>query len=193
MAAAGDYVVVVGGHTDAHVNLSSDLADGAVLDSNKGAWHAMAAAPQPVGAESPAVWDGTELIVLTANGTVLGNDPIGNRWRSIGTPLDRPRIYASIVWTGKEVLVGNGLDPSSQDGSGNPYRKIDGERAFSPSTGRWRALPTSGVDGASLWTGSEWLRFTAGVERNRRLARRRRGRTTPHRTRGATCRRSRAT
>ena len=80
-------------------------------------------------------------------------------WSTIpAAPLSN-RLFASVAWTGKELIVWGGNDSPS----GQPHN--DGA-AYNPTTREWRKLPPSPLTrrggAAAVWTGSEVV-FWGGV------------------------------
>jgi len=111
-----------------------------------------------------AVWAGDKMIVWGGQGdwnAFLNTgglyDPVLDRWTAMRTEgaCPSPRSATAAAWTGSEMILWGGyiMDPRGQD-----VLLGDGGR-FSPSTGRWAALPTgAGSPGprcasAAVWTG----------------------------------------
>lgn len=128
------------------------------------------------GAPSPrsyatTVWTGTEFIVWGGMGpvatwpqqTALYHDgyrynPATGTWRlmsTVGAPS--PRLNATGIWTGSELIIWGGNDFSSP----LPLSPAMGGGRYDPVTDTWHALPPSGLSprGAStvIWTGKELL------------------------------------
>lgn len=78
--------------------------------------------------------------------------PGADRWRPIPAPPLAPRIRASSIWTGTEMLVWGGQ-------AGTEFL-ADGA-ACDPAADRWWPIPTSPLSGRVLaameWTGTELL------------------------------------
>ena len=168
VAALGDEVLVIGGLPRDHLgDPLSTLRDGALLSADGTSWRRVADAPVALGTEASAVWTGSELIALAADGSVLSYEPATNRWQQLGRITGAARVYATAGWTGNEMLVGGGLDPSrprsAEQGSG--WERATGAVAFDPSKRAWRTIPAPGpgvdVVGASVWTGTTWVSASA--------------------------------
>lgn len=91
---------------------------------------------------------------------VVGGDTADD-WSSLGPgPVDG-RAFASVVWTGTEVIVWGGEGKSDAD-------VLNTGAAFDPSTGRWRDLPPAPIAGrsghAAVWTGEEMIVCCGAVE-----------------------------
>ena len=105
------------------------VVDGARYDPAADRWRPMAALPAAFGldeswASAVAVWTGTEVVALPAEGPVVAYDPGADRWRivSVGADVDPWRAR----WSGSEVVV---LEVSGR------------LEALDPVTGTWRTLP----------------------------------------------------
>jgi len=167
VVALGDDVLVVGGRPRAHLDDPlSTLRDGAMLRADGTAWRHVADAPVALGNEDAAVWTGSELVALSADGVVLSYEPGADSWQELGRVSGPLRAYATAVWTGSEMIVGGGVDtstprPADQGG----WERATGAVAFKPSSKSWRTIPApgSGVDlaGASVWTGTALVRASA--------------------------------
>jgi hypothetical protein len=76
-------------------------------------------------------------------------------WSALPRAPISPRAGASVVWTGRELLVWGG-----DSGLHGEDLHADGA-AYDPGTGRWRALPPSPLSArvgqAAAWTGSEMI------------------------------------
>lgn len=117
-----------------------------------------------------AVWTGREMIVWggyelkwrgsyfsTDYRTDLGRyDPATDTWRTTVHPDGPQVIFASAVWTGREMVVWGGQsDQTAHVGTG---------AAYDPAKGTWRAMTTAdepaGRSGpAAAWTGQEVVYF----------------------------------
>jgi hypothetical protein len=77
------------------------------------------------------------------------------RWSALRRAPITPRGDASVVWTGRELLVWGG-----DSGSQGEKLHADGA-AYNPRTGRWRRLPAAPLDArtgqAAAWTGTEMI------------------------------------
>lgn len=168
VVAAGEDVVVVGGASSpVATDGLADRRDGARLDVALGTWRTMADAPAVLGAESPAVWTGTEVVAVDRDGTAWAYTPATDAWRRVATRLGG-RLWPSVAFTGTELLVAGGREPDGGppgQGGGGPAA---GGYALDVSTGRRRDLPSPGgaddLTGAARWTGREWVRATGAVD-----------------------------
>ena len=157
----GRQLIAVGGSRE-EPNGFQTFGDAASYDPATGTWSHLAPLPAPR-QDSPAVWDGTDMLVV--GGERLGPqgphryprglsfDPSTDRW----VPLPRmayPRTGAAAVWTGSRMLVWGG----GTIASGGKVAPPHGE-AFDPATDRWSALPMSPLQGrdtpVAVWTGSQ--------------------------------------
>jgi N-acetylneuraminic acid mutarotase len=139
-------------------------ARGEAFDPDTETWRAVAESPlapeqQPLGA-----WTGHELVLFVSGiSAVDGNalpselaraaayDPATDTWRRIA-PLPEPRVGATSVWNGRELLVVGG-----RDGNGSPARV---GLAYNPATDGWRRLPameTGRMQAVAVWTGDRLL------------------------------------
>src|SRR5437763_4098242 len=116
------------------------LARAAAYNPAANAWRRLA--PLPGGVAATAVWDGREVLVLTAGGAGFGLDPAANRWRRL-TRLGFGGTGAAVAWTGRRLPV---WDSRSAGGA-----------AYDPAANRVAALPRSPLrarqDFVSAWTG----------------------------------------
>ena len=112
---------------------TSTASQVAVGNSGPSIAHSSAATPPPASAQQ----------LLSGHWSVLPAAPIA------------ARAGGSVVWTGSELLVWGGAE-----GDQDQERYRDGA-AYSPSTGRWRLLPSAPlsarVDQATVWTGTEMI------------------------------------
>lgn len=158
----GKELVVAGGLTTEPNRPDRTLRDGAAYNPVTGKWRKIA--PMPMdhwGAK--AVWDGKEVLFLGgsvgAPGTGvrladrgLAYNPATNRWRWLPV-MQYPRSGFAAVWTGRQVLIWGGLTAAS-------IPPPHGE-AYTPSTGKWTALPASPLRGradpTAVWTGRQMI------------------------------------
>lgn len=109
------------------------LGDGASYDPRTSTWTVLPPSPLHAG-PAAGIWMGTEVAVWElsagqpmphlASGAAF--DPITNTWKSITAPSGDVEPEASLLWTGREVMVpGNGGD----------------WWAFNPDADSWRHLP----------------------------------------------------
>jgi len=124
-------------------------------------------ASPPIGfitSRSPAVWDGTRLLVWPGDGggasmpiTPIAYDATTDTWTSLPQPPVERRQSAASVWTGSEWIVWGGTNdgPDLNDGV-----------AFNPVTGTWRTLSASPLSARrvnGVWTGTEMLIAAGGT------------------------------
>lgn len=138
-------------------------ADGAAYDPAANRWRKLAASPLAGRQRPSGAWTGRELIVFggsDADGHPLRGaaayDPVTDRWRRIAA-LPAPRLGATAVWDGREVLAVGGT--GAPRGGRSPALAAVG-LAYDPTTNRWRRLPPmeSGREGAAaVWTGTQLL------------------------------------
>lgn len=130
---------------------SKTFKSAAAYDPVTRSWRWIAPMPWPT-AGGTAVWDGTEMLVLSGR-HAMAYDPATDRWRRL-PPMAYPRYGASAVWTGRRMFVWGGATIASDGKVAPPH----GE-AFDPSTNRWSALPASPLRGRLdpivLWTGKQ--------------------------------------
>jgi N-acetylneuraminic acid mutarotase len=142
--------------------------DGVAFNPKTNRWRRLSRSPL-AGSQHPlGAWTGHEVIVLVGNTDPNGKawpsrlaraaayNPSTDRWRRL-PPIPRQRGGANAVWDGHELLVVDGISLAENGSPGVPARV---GYAFSPTTGRWRALPPmeSGRFGAAAaWTGKELL------------------------------------
>jgi hypothetical protein len=88
-------------------------------------------------------------------------DPAADRWRPLAAAAaPSPRVGASAVWTGHEMLVWGGTSPTcGPSGSGGPC--ADGA-AYDPATDTWRPIASDPAAPArsghvAAWSGTEML------------------------------------
>lgn len=76
-------------------------------------------------------------------------------WRSVPAPPSAAIQDAAAVWTGRELVIWGGSDPSGHLPAGG----LRAGYAYQPATGRWQTLPPApvGADGTpeGVWTGSD--------------------------------------
>jgi len=116
------------------------LARAAAYNPQTNTWRRLA--PLPGGTAAKAVWDGREVLVLTAGGALFAYDPGTNAWRRLAR-FGPAHLGAAVAWTGKRLLVWGG--------------KSAGGFAYDPATNRTATLPKSPLqareDPAAAWTG----------------------------------------
>ncbi len=156
--ALGERVIVVGGRNRSDINGPASMTDGAILEVKADAWRPTALAPVAMGGEMPAVWTGTQLLVMTSMAELIDYNPTSDRWRSLGAVPLSPRPFAVTAWTDSKMLVWGGYSPRGPgDDPGAALTPLRNGATYDPATGVWRALPPAGGPpaGASLWTGTD--------------------------------------
>jgi hypothetical protein len=140
------------------------LARAAAYNPATNTWRRIA--PLPVSGmrfNGTAVWDGRELLVVGAGKTAqsaYAYNPVTNRWRRLA-PLPSGRFGASVVWTGRRLLLWGG-----QIGR---YSKLVDSRdglAYDPKADRWSTIPRWPLPargGSSFaWTGRALIVWGGG-------------------------------
>jgi hypothetical protein len=168
----GDNMIVWGGRGDWYTYLNTGGLYDPVLDR----WTATptgGACPSPRMATA-AVWADSEMILWGGYITdsrdqdiLLGDggrfSPSTGQWTAMPTGAGSPGVRSSsaAVWTGDMVLFWGGVEPSDPTlGSG---------AKFTPSTGSWSPMTTSGAcplarsSPTSIWTGTRMLIWGGGV------------------------------
>jgi hypothetical protein len=153
----GTDVLVVGGYESLQSSQVPTSA-GAVFDGKS--WRVIPEAPVPLAAEASAVWTGSNLLVVSTEGTILTFVPGPDRWEVVGKAPQPNRFGAQVVWTDDEMLFSSGgVTGLNSEGGMNI---IDDAVAYRPSTNTWRAIPRpptkDPLTGKSVWTGNEWVR-----------------------------------
>jgi galactose oxidase-like protein len=108
-------------------------------------------AAQPAG--GPAV--PTPLVMAPPVASASAARLTSGNWSALPRAPISPRSEASVVWTGRELLVWGG-----QSGPHGDVLHGDGA-AYDPSTGRWRRLPAAPLPArvaqAAAWTGTQMI------------------------------------
>lgn len=82
---------------------------------------------------------------------------LAGRWSDIPTAPIAPRESASVVWTGRELLVWGGA------GGSHGAQLYGNGAAYDPTTKSWRLLPPAPLlpttDAGAVWTGTEMVIF----------------------------------
>ena len=149
--------------------IPSDYNSGSLYDPAQDTWTAISTtgAPSPRSAHS-AVWtNGGRMLIWGGLSTQTAGsvppylylnsgglyDPIADSWTNIsGAGAPAGRFQHSTIWTGTEMIVWGG---------GNPTNLQDGGR-YNPATDHWTAVSTTGAPQArqlhtAVWTGSEMI------------------------------------
>ncbi len=115
-----------------------------------------------------AVWTGSEMIVWGGNigtfpGTSAGGryNPVSDSWTPTAVDLNTPtpRLAASAVWTGTEMIVWGGSPVSGSSTAGGRYN---------PATDTWQPVATGGSEPSqrsghtAVWTGTEMIVWGGG-------------------------------
>jgi hypothetical protein len=153
----GTDVLVVGGHESLQADQVPTTA-GALFDGTS--WRVVPDAPVPLAAEASAVWTGSNLLVVSTEGTILTFTLGPDRWEVVGKAPQPNRFGAQVVWTGDEMLFSSGgVTGLNSEGGMNV---IEDAVAYRPSTKTWRAIPhpptKDPLTGKNVWTGKEWVR-----------------------------------
>lgn len=133
--------------------------DGGAYDPVADRWKPIAARNAPTGREDAvALWTGEEMLVWGGRRPGIfpleggRYDPQGNRWRAIsseGAPSTDDRDDASTaIWTGREMIVWNGLETT-------------GGR-YDPNHDSWQPIAQAGepdarMDYTAVWSGTEMI------------------------------------
>ena len=124
-----------------------------------GSWQSLPPAPVRLQTNLASVWTGTEMLIygvkgvaadgnfLHASNALVAYNPTSRTWRRLPAPTGQAEYLGRhpAAWSGKEMLVWP-------------------DRAFDPSTNRWRQLPKSPASGTGLvaWTGHELIGWGGG-------------------------------
>jgi hypothetical protein len=157
VVALGTDVLMVGGYETLQADQTPATA-GAVFDGKS--WRAIPDAPVPVSSGTSAVWTGSNLLVVSTEGTILTFTPGPDRWEVVGKAPQPNRFGAQVDWTGDEMLFSSGgVTGLNSEGGMNV---IEDAVAYRPSTETWRAIPRpptkDPLTGKSVWTGTQWVR-----------------------------------
>ena len=140
-------------------------ADGASYDPATDVWRKIPSAPVPARADSKGVWTGQRMIVwggVASSGTTNGRfeaglvgkgasyDPVTRTWQALPASPLKARSGHQMVWTGHEVVVWGGSNPSSSLDPLAGYPR-DGA-AYDPATNQWRRLPAAPASPPALLT-----------------------------------------
>ncbi len=114
-----------------------------------------------------AVWTGAEMIVWgglayydSALNTGARYNPSTDIWlpTSLGASAPSARVSHTAVWTGTEMIIWGGYDPS-----GYPVTTFNSGGRYDPSTDRWTAtslganVPAGRAAHTAIWTGTEMI------------------------------------
>jgi len=135
----GSIMIAFGGR------FSGALNTGGRYDPAANSWTPTAVPPA---ASGPAVWTGSEMVVLSRPGTSGRYNLVTDTWAPVSS-LNHPSSIQTAVWTGSEAITWNG-------GAGGRY---------APATDTWTPLTTSGAPfvgrglHSAVWTGQEMIVF----------------------------------
>jgi hypothetical protein len=164
VVALGKDLLVVGGYGSLQPDQVPETA-GAIYDGQT--WRAIPDAPVPLAAEMSAVWTGSTVLAVSADGTILSFTPGPDQWDVLGHAPPPNRIGAEVVWTGDEMLFASGGLPGITELQGG-MNIINEAVAYRPSTKVWRTIPRpptkDPLTGPSVWTGKEWVRMVGWSE-----------------------------
>jgi hypothetical protein len=144
----GDEMIVWGGSKPLPRERERLLLDGAAYNPERDEWRRLAttrlfdggilaAGYEP---DLDAEWTGEQMTIWSRYGRA-GYDPERDRWEPIPSPPQEIRDVAGgkTAWSGDELIVWGG--------SGGDGRDVQQGAAHDPSTGHWRALPTTSIHG----------------------------------------------
>ena len=152
----GALMLVIGGF-DNPDGSSLPVSSGESYDPVDNTWRVIAAPPAGfVSDRSPAVWNGTELLVWPVDGedstiAPIAYNPAIDSWRTLAKPPMAGRRSAASVWTGTRWIVWGGTTGTSELGDG---------AAYDPTSDTWTVLarsPLSPRRVRAAWTGSEMI------------------------------------
>lgn len=157
----GSEMIVWGG---ANYDSQSVLNTGGRYDPVSDTWTATNLTNAPTARfRHTAVWTGTEMIVWGGGltnpfGTVFNTgaryNPVTDTWSPISTVnAPSPRFLHTAVWTGSEMIVWGGSDPTNPMNTGGRYN---------PLTDSWASLsvvdaPSARTGHTIVWTGQEMI------------------------------------
>ncbi len=126
-------------------------------------WRALSNTGTPIGRFwNSTVWTGNEMIVWGGYNndinSILGDggryNPASDTWTELpANSAPSPRQFASVVWTGTEMIVWGGYNNGATLNTGARYN---------PANNTWTPMsitsaPTDRVNCAAIWTGSEMI------------------------------------
>lgn len=133
--------------------VTSFIAKGAAYDPKADAWRTIASAPLEPRGWHTAVWTGKHMMVwggatglscayaYPASGASY--DPIGDSWTTIPPSPISGRVEASVVWTGREMLLWGGSTHGRS-------LTLDDGATYDPPSRTWTALPPAPIEGRAL-------------------------------------------
>jgi N-acetylneuraminic acid mutarotase len=180
-----ELIIFVGGLDPDGKPYPARFARAAAYNPTNNTWRRLAPLPAPRGGAT-AVWDGREVLVVGGVGAPRGGkppalaavgfayNPATNRWRRL-PPMESGREGASVVWTGKRLLVWGGQTaragslPVSCAEVPTPCVIAGHGLAYDPAADRWSPLakaPLLGrLDPAAVWTGHAMIVWGGGTGR----------------------------
>lgn len=152
--------------------------EGAMYDPSTQQWRPIAPAPTGLRADATAVWTGDQVLVFGGSPPgdtdgdetlqVMAYEPVADSWQSFDDAPLQPRRFASVTWTGDELIVWGGAsvgDPTEGDGS-TPVAMFSDGAAFDADSGQWRMLGDSPLsprgDHGAVWDGSRLVVLGGG-------------------------------
>jgi spore germination protein GerM len=148
------------------------FSDGVAYNPTTNTWRNLARSPLAGSQHPTGAWTGRELIIVVSGFDPDGNqsparlaraaayNPATDKWRRIA-PVPAPRVGATAVWDGRELLVVGG---GAVGGKQLPAVGF----AYNPRTNRWRRLPpmeSGRAEAATVWTGRRLLVWGGGTGR----------------------------
>ena len=151
------------------------MADGLSYEPATETWSSIPQAPLSPRSDQSAVWTGSKMLVWAGDNPSLfeivygdgaAYDPATNRWTPLPTSPLSPRVYNSVVWTGRQMIVwGGGVTGEQAEQPATqvvgPGTLFDDGAAYDPSTNQWTLLPKAPIKGRSgqvaVWTGKEMV------------------------------------
>ena len=153
------------------------LNTGARYNPATDTWQAMATPALATRYAHVLVWTGARMIAWGGVGNLTYSDgamynPANNTWTAMAAATGvAGRYYFSGIWTGSELIVFGGKDPSG-------LQLGDGGR-FNPNTNQWTTLPAPDLLArrwlhTAIWTGGEMIvwggDFSDGLDTGRRYS-----------------------
>lgn len=154
----GSRMIVWGGGSDGPLVHPAGAAYDPVADR----WEVLPEAPFAARRWHAAVWTGDRMLVfggeITRNDSLMSYDdgaaydPAARRWEMLPrSPLGR-RVYATSVWTGRQMVIWGGSDESY-------WRPVPDGAAYDPATRRWTVLASIPLEKRNyhrmVWTGTD--------------------------------------
>ena len=171
-----------GGTTTGGTTTGGNTTGGNTTGPSTGAWETLSnrSAPNPRSYHS-AIWTGTEMIVFGGTesyiqGTTLKTreaisggryNPGTDSWITMRDTNLTSRSGYSVVWTGTEMIVWGGSQPSQQTDSGWVSGLTNTGSSYNPSTNSWNPTSITGAPPGSsghtaIWTGTRMIIWGSG-------------------------------